>query len=86
MIEIINIDTGEGSRFDEEIVRKPAFIKYYADWCGHCQKLKPEWEKLEKELTSSKFEGDFNIINLSEEGAKSITSNIINKYSKGKSN
>ena len=26
--------------------------KVYANWCGHCQKLKPEWEKMKKDLKS----------------------------------
>lgn len=25
---------------------------YYADWCGHCQRFKPEWEKIKKTLES----------------------------------
>lgn len=23
-------------------------VKVYADWCGHCQSLKPEWERMKK--------------------------------------
>ena len=29
-------------------------ILYYADWCGHCKTMKPEWEKATSKLTKSK--------------------------------
>jgi thiol-disulfide isomerase/thioredoxin len=29
---------------------KPCYILIYANWCGHCTKFKPTWEKLNKEM------------------------------------
>tara|TARA_X000000950_G_C13570225_1_gene519206 strand:+ start:128 stop:649 length:522 start_codon:yes stop_codon:yes gene_type:complete len=28
--------------------KRPALILFYANWCHHCQAMKPEWEKLEE--------------------------------------
>jgi thiol-disulfide isomerase/thioredoxin len=36
-------------------MRKIIIGKVYANWCGHCQHLKPEWLKMKKELRSKKM-------------------------------
>ena len=29
-------------------------VLYYAEWCGHCNAMKPEWEKVVDMLTKKK--------------------------------
>ena len=40
----------------KEDMDKPTFVAFTAEWCGHCKKLKPEWEKLEQD-----YKGDIMI-------------------------
>jgi len=40
------------ANFREKVINSNElwFVEFYAPWCGHCQRLTPEWEKLAKAL------------------------------------
>jgi protein disulfide-isomerase-like protein len=39
--------------YDSETAGKTVFIKFFAPWCGHCKKLKPDWDKLMEKFDGS---------------------------------
>ena len=39
--------------WDEQTAGKTVFIKMFAPWCGHCKKMKPDWDKLMEEYAES---------------------------------
>lgn len=40
--------------YDELTSGKTVFLKFFAPWCGHCKKLKPDWDKLIDEMNDEK--------------------------------
>ena len=58
----------EGFQENYEMNNQPALVLFHANWCGHCKKMMPEWQKFEKEFHG--HEG-INVINVESEN-KSI--------------
>lgn len=48
----------------EEVPGAPVVIGLiYANWCHHCQALKPAWEEMKKDI-ANKYAGQFNVVEI----------------------
>ena len=45
--EVLSLDR---DLFTATLSKGPAFIKFYAPWCGHCKKLAPIWNQLAQHM------------------------------------
>ena len=50
-VEVIELnDMNVGDVAKRLHVKKPVFVAYLADWCGHCRDFKPHWEMVKQDL------------------------------------
>lgn len=42
-----------GNNFEKSVATGVTFVKFYAPWCGHCQKLSPVWDQLAEKIHGS---------------------------------
>lgn len=45
--EVLSLDR---DLFTTTLLQGPAFIKFFAPWCGHCKKLAPIWKQLARHM------------------------------------
>lgn len=66
--------------------KKPKIIigLVYANWCGHCQALKPEWKKMKNKIKSSKIKNKSYFVEIEDSNLeKDAKINKINTHLKG---
>ena len=66
----------EAGDFDEKVKDGKKVVLFYADWCGHCKKIKPVWEKAAEKV--NKEEKRMLMVNCGDDG-KGV-SDLMGKY------
>lgn len=42
----------QSGNLDDQVKSGTKLVLFYADWCGHCKKIKPVWDETAKEVNS----------------------------------
>jgi len=56
-IRIMEVNSSNLKEFNKLVKERPAIVKFYADWCGHCQDLNPKWSEMTQQLDKNKMSG-----------------------------
>ena len=53
-IKTFTVNDSNLNEFNNSIRDVTAMVAYTADWCGHCQRLKPHWQRFQKQCGRKK--------------------------------
>lgn len=56
-LDIMDVNDANINSFNNKVKTMPSVVCFHADWCGHCQQLKPEWDTMVKNLNKNNLEG-----------------------------
>ena len=45
----------ESGNLDDKVKNGTKLVLFYADWCGHCKKIKPVWDETAKEVNADEI-------------------------------
>ena len=52
-MKVMEVNSNNLNKFNEEVQKGGAVVKFYADWCGHCQDLNPKWNIMTSHLKNA---------------------------------
>ena len=53
-IKTYDVNNNNLNEFNNSMSQGLGVVAYTADWCGHCQRLKPHWDKFQKKCSRKK--------------------------------
>lgn len=53
-IKTYDVNNNNLNEFNNSMSQGLGMVAYTADWCGHCQRLKPHWDKFQKKCSRKK--------------------------------
>ena len=72
-MHLIVDNQNEVNNFNNKTKKGVWLVWFYADWCGHCVNMKPEWEKLESQC---KKNNKLNIARVNSNNVQQINSTM----------
>ena len=82
--EMVSIDKTKVKTDRSEVLKifnkkTPMFIEFYADWCGHCKSLAPEWKKLTETIEKEYKDKDLAIVSIESRVVHKDISHVLSK-------